>query len=141
MKKHLVFVYGTLKQGYGNNRLLQNADFIGDAVTVEKYRMLHGGFPIVLDDQQKFQIHGELYRVTDHQLRNCDSLEGYHGEGRHNMYDRKTIKVRTAHDEEGKAVEHECFIYIGAESWKRYPDRPEFTRTNPAGALNWSRGD
>ena len=40
-----LFVYGTLKRGYGNNRLLREATFIGPAISKSAmYRMYSTGF-------------------------------------------------------------------------------------------------
>jgi gamma-glutamylcyclotransferase (GGCT)/AIG2-like uncharacterized protein YtfP len=76
MKKTLVFVYGSLKKGYGNHCILGDSTFIGDHVTDEKYTMLSmGAFPCV-DDGGTTPIHGEVYAVTDEILNNLDLLEG-----------------------------------------------------------------
>ncbi|WP_457623862.1 gamma-glutamylcyclotransferase, partial [Persephonella sp.] len=36
--KSLIFVYGTLRKGFGNHRLLENAEFLGIGRTKEKYK-------------------------------------------------------------------------------------------------------
>lgn len=74
----LVFVYGTLKRTYGNNRLLKDSKFLGTAVTCEDaFSMYTGGFPYVLPEGS-FHVKGELYEVEDEEtLRNLDHLEGY----------------------------------------------------------------
>lgn len=74
----LVFVYGTLKRGHGNNRLLQSAKFIGEAVTCEDTFLMYsnGGFPYVLKNG-KFFVKGEVFEVTDKTTEsNLDFLEG-----------------------------------------------------------------
>ena len=44
-----VFVYGTLKQGYGNNRLLEFAEYYADATTKDRYMFFTlGAFPAVI---------------------------------------------------------------------------------------------
>ncbi len=78
---HFLFVYGTLKQGYGNNqRCLADAKFLGKALSVERdYIMQDIGFPIVWqdDDDMIGQVSGELFFITNKMLANCDRLEGH----------------------------------------------------------------
>lgn len=94
----LYAVYGTLRQGWGNNRLLQNkgAEYLGTMKTPASYRMYSlGGFPGVAENGDT-AITVEIYRVTDDQvIRNVNSLEGYSGErgARGNWYD--TCDVET----------------------------------------------
>lgn len=87
MKEYL-FVYGTLKRGRGNHRLLGNAKFIGEGETVEKYKMYDIGVPIVVKGSPHVRIKGELYMVDEKILKQCDSLEGHP-----DMYKREKIKV------------------------------------------------
>ena len=87
--KHRVFCYGSLMRGFGNHRLLESSDYIGDAVTEPKYTLLHlGGFPGVVADGDT-SITGEVYDVDAPTLRNLDRLEGHP-----NFYERQTIQVR-----------------------------------------------
>lgn len=77
--KHLFFVYGTLKQGYGNNRLLQTAKFLGNAITPAEYTLYNGGFPIV-ERGGETAIKGEVYETDDEQIiKRVYGLEGYSG--------------------------------------------------------------
>lgn len=66
----LVFVYGTLKRGHGNNRLLRTSDYLGKAVSVEKFRMLGGrGVPFVWPDAEGTQhIQGELFDIGEPEI-------------------------------------------------------------------------
>ena len=90
MKTHrLVFVYGTLKSGHGNNAVLHTgeAKLIGYAVTMEKYFLFGGGFPKMartLGPRQlphikaaKYagRVVGEVWRIDDRSLAACDGLE------------------------------------------------------------------
>lgn len=88
-----VFVYGTLKRGYGNNRCLGNeAKYIGTAVTTVKYPMLDGGFPYLLDKPNEGHIiKGEMWQIPVKQLLSeVDRLEGYP-----THYVRRVIEVAT----------------------------------------------
>lgn len=97
-----LFVYGTLKRGYGNNRLLDNAAFLGTA-QVRGFKIYHlGGFPGVhvspdLDDM----VYGELYRVdNDYDVARLDRLEGVnHQSPKHGMYHRMTTHVELYNEE------------------------------------------
>ena len=94
-----VFVYGTLKKGQYNHRVIGGATFIADTATVDSdYTMYHlGGYPGVVQNGGKDRIYGELYEVNDVIFNKLDGLEGYP-----DFYDRKIIKT-----------EHgEAWIYI-----------------------------
>ena len=86
-----IFVYGTLKEGYHNHYLLENAEFICEAITKEKYPMVNieGDFPYLLNKQgQGHNIQGEVYRIDDAILVMLDVLEGYP-----EHYTRESIEV------------------------------------------------
>lgn len=80
-----VFVYGTLKSGYGNNYLVADGQFLGKAVTLRPYILWHSGFPIATHNDEianrlglkMLPIIGEVYEVNDSQLARTDSLEGH----------------------------------------------------------------
>lgn len=74
----LVFVYGTLKQGFGNyNRLLATSEFVSNHSTQPEYTMFDlGSFPGVKTNGVH-QIHGEIYSVEDCTFKRLDQLEGY----------------------------------------------------------------
>jgi gamma-glutamylcyclotransferase (GGCT)/AIG2-like uncharacterized protein YtfP len=74
---HLVFVYGTLKKGFGNHRLLAASEFLGEARTAQSYAMYSTGVPIVVKNEAISPIQGELYRIDEATLVTLDSLEGH----------------------------------------------------------------
>lgn len=92
MNTTLIFVYGTLKRGFGNNGLLRDAEFVGEATTVESDAFImqtNGRFPAVYrKDQCGDAVAGELYRVTPEQLRRVDELEGFPG-----WYNRQQVET------------------------------------------------
>lgn len=74
---HTVFVYGSLKQGYGNHAVLGGAIKVADAVTLGRYVLRAGrSFPVVLKAPHDGYVTGEVYRVDDFTLRRLDALEG-----------------------------------------------------------------
>lgn len=74
---NFVFVYGSLKKGFGNHRLLVESELICEAVTLDsKYNMRScGGFPGVHSNGEN-RISGELYSVDDITFESLDRLEG-----------------------------------------------------------------
>jgi gamma-glutamylaminecyclotransferase len=74
----LLFVYGTLKRGQRNYRLLADQLFAGEAVTAPRYRVFDlGPHPgLVRDDTNGLAIHGELFAVSDRCLAELDDFEG-----------------------------------------------------------------
>lgn len=88
--KHLVAVYGTLRQGYGNHHLLYNAQFLESGYTVQEYPMVCTGIPYVREEPGKgYPIRVEVYAVNDDQLKALDSLEGHP-----DWYYRKPTEIR-----------------------------------------------
>lgn len=85
-----VFVYGTLKRGYGNHAgHLGDARFLGIAC-VEGLMFHLGGFPAICTDEPFNTISGEVYEVSWDHMFQMDSLEGV---GR-NFYDRIQVNVK-----------------------------------------------
>ena len=80
----LVFVYGTLKQGFNNNSLLKNAEFVGEAITKDSFLMTTVGFPYLIpkDRVERTDVEfnpalGEVYLVKDDKtMQHLDWLEG-----------------------------------------------------------------
>ena len=105
----LVFVYGTLKRGYGNNRLLRDGDarFIGEASTLFPYFRLYGrGIPFMAlerDESRGLNVKGEVWEVDPNCLQRLDWLEGHP-----HMYTRQTIEVLT---DEGPC-QAEAYLYL-----------------------------
>jgi gamma-glutamylcyclotransferase (GGCT)/AIG2-like uncharacterized protein YtfP len=87
MKRNpLVFVYGTLRQGQGNHRLLKRdgVSLVGKGKTAIKYRMFVAGVPFVSNvDHPEYvpfprtNIVGELYSVPPEVFKSLDALEGH----------------------------------------------------------------
>ena len=77
-RKHLVFVYGTLRSGHSNHHLLKDAHCHGTGNTEACYAMyLMRGFPYVTSSEARYRIVGELYAVDDVTLKTLDSMEGH----------------------------------------------------------------
>lgn len=86
-----VFVYGTLKKGHGNHRVLGNSLFLGKAVTKEKHILTDCGFPYMVPDSDGELVSGELYCVDDPAvLEGLDRLEGV----RYGHYEHHEVEVK-----------------------------------------------
>jgi gamma-glutamylaminecyclotransferase len=85
---HRVFVYGTLKRGFRNHRLLEGCALLGGGATVPTYKMIETSFPVIMPDRTGKPVAGEIYTVDDETLARLDQLEK---EGR--SYDRQLIDV------------------------------------------------
>lgn len=74
-----VFVYGTLKKGFCNNRCIREGKLIGDGKTIELYAMSDlGAFPAIDITKAISNIKGEVWNVSPDTLFNSlDHLEGY----------------------------------------------------------------
>lgn len=76
----LYAVYGTLRNGWGNHRLLDNehCTFLGTERTLPLFHMISlGGFPGVIPNGKQ-EITIEIYEVNSPEVeRRLDQLEGY----------------------------------------------------------------
>eukprot|EP00040_Diaphanoeca_grandis_P029472 m.172694 g.172694 ORF g.172694 m.172694 type:complete len:684 (-) comp31698_c5_seq2:53-2104(-) len=93
--EHLLFVYGTLKQGmhWHSKFLSHGAQFVGRATTVEQFPLVVGrcGVPYLLCDGRGtgHRVLGELYKVSEDALEGLDQYEGLVKQ----YYTRPTVQV------------------------------------------------
>lgn len=81
--KHRIFVYGSLKQGFCNHRLLETSTFVTSTRTLSRvYEMISLGFYPAVYPGGVHAIEGELYEVDEKTLEQLDRLEsnGYYYE-------------------------------------------------------------
>jgi gamma-glutamylaminecyclotransferase len=72
-----VFVYGTLKRGYGNHGYLRSSKFEGNAYSKDCYTLYNCGFPLAYRKPDGYPIAGEIYEVPETVLtQDLDRLEG-----------------------------------------------------------------
>lgn len=73
----LVFVYGSLKQGYALHALLQGQLHLGNALTEPWYRLFDlGSYPGLVEWPEGLAIRGEVYQVDQECLARLDAAEG-----------------------------------------------------------------
>ncbi len=92
-KEYILFVYGSLKKGFGNHRLMTEAVYLGPGV-IEGYDMYSlRYFPAIVEG--KGEVYGELYKVSEKELADIDALEGYSPRDDTGMYIRRATRVQT----------------------------------------------
>lgn len=110
-----VFVYGTLKRGYGNNILLRGAEYLGEGVLnnhILYYSYGKGGFPVSRYNG-KGRVLGEVYEIDpDKHLYSLDSLEGYSAEHDTGMYLRREAEIVGT-----DGSRHNAHFYLGGPRW------------------------
>jgi len=82
-----VFVYGTLRRGFWNNRLLAKSVFLGSGKTKHLYAMYVGGIPYAVKEEVS-QIVGEVFGVDQETLEDLDRLEAHPS-----WYERQEVEV------------------------------------------------
>ncbi|MFB4169132.1 gamma-glutamylcyclotransferase [Virgibacillus sp. JSM 102003] len=89
----IVFVYGTLRKGERNHHFLDGAACIFEQCrTNGSLYDTNNRYPTMKESKSSW-VYGELYEVTEAQLRSIDRLEGFE-EGHHdNLYNRTTAPV------------------------------------------------
>ena len=127
---HRVFVYGTLKRGFYNHRLLESssASLVAEASTRRQMRLVLGeyGVPYLMKDEDASKyapmsrVPGELWVVDDEGLDALDVLEGVSV----GMYERVTLDVRVTGERKTNGTDETsgatAFGYVaGAESIAR----------------------
>lgn len=91
--KHLVAVYGTLKQGCSNHHLLDKACYIGPDTLASLTLYNLGSYPGALPKPSD-GVRVEVYAVNDSLLAMLDKLEGYDPEAeKKSLYLRKRIQT------------------------------------------------
>jgi gamma-glutamylcyclotransferase (GGCT)/AIG2-like uncharacterized protein YtfP len=105
---HLVFVYGTLMQGYGNHRLLENSRFVAQATTSAPATLVNvGWFPAITTlDAGPCPVAGEVYEVNAETLANLDRLEGVPS-----LYTRERVTVDAEDEHHAGTVEVWTYVF------------------------------
>lgn len=105
--RHLIFVYGTLKRGWGNNAIIHDQKFLSEASTVGNKYQMHalGGFPGIVSGDKN--IPGELWEVDDTAFARCDRLEGHP-----NFYKRELVSVTSKVNGEDVLWSEQAWIYV-----------------------------
>lgn len=118
MLTDLVFVYGTLKRGGRNHRLLAGAEFVGPARTEPRYRLIDcGPYPALIEyAAEPLEVIGELYRIAPSLLPTLDELED---EGV--LYRRIVVEVTRLDAAAGEASRVSAHTYLWLGRTDRFP--------------------
>lgn len=108
-----VFVYGTLKKGFGNHRYLEDSEFIGEAKAENISLHARGNSPFPFAKVTKGQTaYGEVYKINTTTLKHLDRLEGTPC-----LYTRETTTVELLLT--GTTLE--AYIYVSEKHAKQLP--------------------
>ncbi|HEY5311073.1 MAG TPA: gamma-glutamylcyclotransferase family protein [Pirellulales bacterium] len=88
--EHPVFVYGSLKRGQPNHRLLMDAEFLGHGRTEPLFALYClGPYPaMVRESTGPIAVEGELYRISAGLLAELDQFEA-----RGDLYERQLLPI------------------------------------------------
>jgi len=84
---YLLFVYGTLQKGKEGHDQMSDAIFLGKTQTAPKYTKSKLQGDLVGLNNGKDSVRGELYAVTQNQLKQLDDYE-------YDIYDRRTVELK-----------------------------------------------
>ena len=139
-KKVLLFVYGTLLQGFSNHQVIEGSTFVGPAVTENQFTMYSNGYYPAITKIERYHVIGEVYEIDSETFKNCDFLEGYNEKHpEKGLYDREQIDViliETGHSvrawvyfqKDTKAQDRMYLLTIGSfarahNNYEQYVDR------------------
>ena len=90
--KNLIAVYGTLRKGQGNHKLIKDSKYLGSFESKPIFNMysVNDAFP-ALRLGGITSVLFEVYEVDFNTLKKVDGLEGYVKDGKNNLYDRKCM--------------------------------------------------
>lgn len=86
-KPFLLAAYGTLKTGFGNHRLINHCESLGECESAKEFTMysINDWFPGVVKGKDSINL--EIFKIEDKETANrLDRLEGYP-----NLYDKMTV--------------------------------------------------
>jgi len=124
----LIFVYGSLKQGFSNHHIIEKATYQGRAQTKKRYGMFqeeNANYPYLINkcSPKYHHIEGELYEIqSDDILKQIDKFEDAP-----EYYQRETIDIKIADGKIKKAQSY--FLREGRIPLKQTPLR-EWTEDN-----------
>jgi gamma-glutamylcyclotransferase (GGCT)/AIG2-like uncharacterized protein YtfP len=136
----LIVVYGTLKKGYGNNRLLDKATFVTECI-VDGFKLYNSGFPVSAVSAGE-SIKGEVWDIGDpskdavagQTLVNLDRLEGCRDDDS-SMYNRHHVVAYG----DGSMLYH-CDMYVGnPKYWREFNTLRECPKDENNNSYYWSR--
>lgn len=84
-----IAVYGSLRKGMGNHRIIENANLLSSETMTLPFEMIDmGSFPGLIRSEEMNDIKIEVYEVDDATYKRVERLEGYPS-----FYDRELIET------------------------------------------------
>lgn len=128
-----IMVYGTLKSGHGNNRLLNGRATLVTSATVRNFKLYDSGFPVAGRSDGE-TIVGEVWDIGDvaegqgrDVLQSLDRLEGYRERDPDSSMYHRTLVV--AHGADGNS--YESGMYVGNPLfWREFRGMHECPKIN-----------
>jgi gamma-glutamylcyclotransferase (GGCT)/AIG2-like uncharacterized protein YtfP len=128
--KNFVAVYGSLKEGFGNHRLLSDSRLIGKGVTEDHLTMYSlGSFPCITS-KPIAPINVEVYEVDDITLNRLDSLEGHP-----TFYRRREVPIKIT--DPGNTDTVKAWIYFINNEDRADNEKTPYRLTSDT--FNWQR--
>lgn len=121
-RRHLIFVYGTLKRGFKRFSLLKKPYYVGEGWTrfnhyEMEYTKGNEPFPIVTRKRDGHHIHGEVFLVPPESIVCTDF---YESNGQYYDRIRTPVEITNANNLNEPLV-MDCWMYIGRKShWDTY---------------------
>jgi gamma-glutamylcyclotransferase (GGCT)/AIG2-like uncharacterized protein YtfP len=111
-----IFVYGTLKQGFGLHRMLEGSRYLGLAHTTAPFALLDSGFPVLTPmGCGNVVVEGEVYDVPEELVPRLDRIES--------AYNREQHEVAYAEDNGTGSNTDVVWMYVGKPSRWHYNNR------------------
>lgn len=115
----LVFVYGTLRKGERNHRLLSGAKLIAEQAWINGELHDTGfGYPTVKENSNS-RVYGEVYEIAVDQLAQLDELECYDEKSEENLYIRKHEQIFT------DMGSFDAYVYFSGKQLEQIDNRIE----------------
>jgi gamma-glutamylaminecyclotransferase len=108
---HYIFVYGSLKSGFGNHAHFLNRDPLFLA-RLQGYVLLESGRGYPAIKKGNDFVEGEVYEVSDSELRQLDYLESHPS-----YYSRTAVRVITNNKVE---ISAQTYVIVDASTWREY---------------------
>lgn len=92
----LLFVYGSLKKGFDNNKILSKAVYVSKAETIRKFAMYKsddGNYPYLVKNKPLYRIPGEIYKIKQQDL--MQKIDLFEGSPEYYLRERINIKTRS----------------------------------------------
>lgn len=101
-KKIIVAVYGSLKRGFYNHRIIESGSFLAEGVVTGFDMFNMGMYPMVIPGKRKIQV--ELFEVDVPTFARLDRLEGFP-----TFYGRQVVTAQTSY------CPVEAWLYVGTK--------------------------